>query len=190
MIESGSNDMRPDAAGLTSAATSQSPAVVAETRPVVPKKQAVRIVGSASANVVDLPHASWTNGFVLGNDIILSGMTAHPVSADPARPLSTYEQTCVVLDKIKALLEAADASLANITRLIVYVTDIADKDAVGRARKEYFADIGAFPASTLLGVKALVFPALTVEIEAHARRDFDLRDLAHADRPTSVCLQR
>lgn len=137
--------------------------------------KAIRIT---AAGVADLPHASWTNGFILGNDIVLSGMTAHPASADPAKPLSTYEQTHVVLGKIKALLEAAGASVANITKLVVYVTDIADKDAVGKARKEFFADLGAFPASTLVGVNALVFPQLTVEIEAHARFDFDLRDLA------------
>ena len=143
-----------------------------------PAQERTKAVRISAAGVADLPHASWTNGFVFGNEIVLSGMTAHPASADPAKPLSTYEQTHVVLGKIKALLEGAGASIANITKLVVYVTDIADKDAVGAARKAFFADLGAFPASTLVGVNALVFPQLTVEIEAHARFDFDLRDLA------------
>jgi len=143
-----------------------------------PPRARTKAIRIAAAGVADVPHASWTNGFILGNEIVLSGMTAHPSSADPAKPLSTYEQTHVVLGKIKALLEGAGASIANITKLVVYVTDIADKDAVGKARKEFFADFGAFPASTLVGVNALVFPQLSVEIEAHARYDFDLRDLA------------
>lgn len=145
-------------------------------------KDTVDIVPTSAHRVVapavpDLPHASWTNGFVLGNEIVLSGMTAHPASADPEKPLSTYEQTHVVLGKIQALLEAAGGSIANITKLIVYVTDIADKDEVGRARRECFAAIGAYPASTLVAVAGLVFPQLRVEIDATARLDFDLRQL-------------
>lgn len=136
--------------------------------------RARRIVTAA---VPDLSHASWTNGFVLGNDIVLSGMTAHPASADPAKPLSAYEQTRVVLHKIQALIESAGGTIANITKLVVYVTDIADKDEVGRARREFFADVGAYPASTLVAVSALVFPQLKVEIDANARLDFDLKDL-------------
>ncbi len=132
----------------------------------------------ATSAVPDLPHASWTNGFVLGNDIVLSGMTAHPASADPEKPLSTYEQTHVVLTKIQALVEAAGGSITNITKLVVYLTDIADKDEVGRARRDFFADIGAYPASTLVAVAALVFPQLCVEIDATARLDFDLRQLS------------
>jgi 2-iminobutanoate/2-iminopropanoate deaminase len=79
----------------------------------------------------------------------------------------------VVLGKVAALLEAAGGHRHNITKTVVYVTNIADKDAVGRARREFFG--AAFPCSTLVGVSALVFPELTVEIDAWARLDVDLR---------------
>ncbi|BET13646.1 RidA family protein [Pandoraea sputorum] len=128
--------------------------------------------------VPDLGTATWSNGIRFGNEILMSGMTAHPATRDAAKPLSAYEQTLVVLGKIRALVEAGGGSLANVYKLVVYVTDIADKDEVGRARREFFAHVaadgGAYPCSTLVQVSALVFPELRVEIEAFARLDIDL----------------
>lgn len=132
--------------------------------------------------VPDLGTATWSNGLRVGNELLMSGMTAHPATRNADKPLSTYEQTLVVLGKIRALVEAGGGSLANIYKLVVYVTDIADKDEVGRARREFFADVakdgGAYPCSTLVGVSALVFPELRVEIEAFARLDIDLSSVA------------
>jgi len=130
----------------------------------------------AAPAVPDLPSASWTNGWRLGDEIVLSGMTAHPASRDAAaagKPLDAYAQTLVVLNKIAALVEAAGGHRHNITKTVVYLTNIADKDAVGRARRAFFGE--AFPCSTLVGVSALVFPELLVEIDAWARLDVDLR---------------
>ncbi|WP_232071506.1 RidA family protein [Paraburkholderia pallida] len=143
-------------------------------------EMAARAERIVAPTVADLPQATWTNGIRIGDELILSGMTAHPKSADPANPLSTYEQTLVVLGKIRALVEAAGGSIASITKLTVYVTDIADKDPVGRARRDFFAELGAYPASTLVAVAGLVFPELTVEIDATARLDFDLRHIRAA----------
>jgi 2-iminobutanoate/2-iminopropanoate deaminase len=127
-------------------------------------------------SVPELPRASWANGWRVGDEIVLSGMTAHPAARDAAadgKPLDAYQQTLVVLGKIAALLASAGGHRHNITKTVVYVTDIADKDAVGRARREFFGE--AFPCSTLVGVSALVFPELCVEIDAWARLDVDLR---------------
>lgn len=128
--------------------------------------------------VPDLGTATWSNGIRFGNEILMSGMTAHPATRDSDKPLSAYEQTLVVLGKIRALVEAGGGTLANVYKLVVYVTDIADKDEVGRARREVFAEVaangGAYPCSTLVQVSALVFPELRVEIEAFARLDIDL----------------
>jgi len=126
--------------------------------------------------VPDLATASWANGWRFGEEIVLSGMTAHPASRDAAaagRPLDTYEQTLRVLGKIAALVEAAGGHRHNITKTVVYLTNIDDKDAVGRARRAFFGDV--YPCSTLVAVSALVFPELTVEIDAWARLDVDLR---------------
>lgn len=131
----------------------------------------------AAPAVPDLPTASWTNGFRIGQEVVMSGMTAHPASqqaADAGTPLDAYAQTLVVLRKLEALVVAAGGHKHNIIKTVVYVTDIADKDAVGRARRDFFE--GHYPCSTLVGASALVFPALRVEIDAWARLDVDIRN--------------
>jgi len=136
--------------------------------------QVKRVVCEA---VPDLPHASWSNALVVGQEVVLSGQTGHPATRNAAQagtPLGAYEQTMVVLKKIQALLEAAGGGVHNILKLVVYVTDVADKDEVGRARRDFFGQ-GPYPASTLVAVSALVFPELRVEIDATARLDVDLR---------------
>jgi 2-iminobutanoate/2-iminopropanoate deaminase len=129
-----------------------------------------------SPQVPDLPAASWTNGWRIGHEVVLSGMTGHPATrqaAERGAPLGAYEQTLVVLRKLEALVQAAGGHRHNIVKTVVYVTDIADKDEVGRARKDFFA--GHYPCSTLVAVSGLVFPELRVEIDAWARLDVDLR---------------
>ncbi|MGI9218350.1 MAG: RidA family protein [Hydrogenophaga sp.] len=129
--------------------------------------------------VPDRPGASWTNAWRLGHEVVMSGMTGHPTTQQAAaqgQPLGAYEQTLVVLRKLEALVRAAGGHKHNIVKTVVYVTDIADKDAVGRARHDFFE--GTYPSSTLVAVSALVFPELTVEIDAWARLDVDLRAAA------------
>lgn len=131
----------------------------------------------ASPEVPDLPAASWTNGYRLGHEVVMSGMTGHPATrqaAEQGQPLGAYEQTLVVLRKLEALVQAAGGHRHNIVKTVVYVTDIADKDEVGRARRDFFG--AHFPCSTLVAVSGLVFPELRVEIDAWARLDADLRD--------------
>lgn len=129
--------------------------------------------------VPDAPQATWSNALVVGDEIVMSGMTAHPATVEASELLSTYDQTMVVLEKIRALVETAGGDIGCITKLVVYVTDIADKTEVGRARKAFFAEHvdagGAYPCSTLVEVSGLVFPELRVEIEACARLDIARR---------------
>jgi len=130
----------------------------------------------ACSAVPDLLSASWTNAWRLGDELILSGMTAHPASqqaAQQGQPLGAYDQTLRVLGKLESLVQAAGGHRHNITKTVVYLTDISDKDEVGRARRDFFG--GHCPCSTLVAVKALVFPELRVEIDAWARLDVDLR---------------
>lgn len=136
--------------------------------------------------VPDLPTASWTNAYRHGNEVVMSGMTGHPATreaAEQGQALDAYAQTLVVLRKLEALVQAAGGHRHNLVKTVVYVTDIADKDAVGRARREFF---GAHtPCSTLVEVSGLVFPELKVEIDAWARLDVDLRD-AHVLAPAGT----
>jgi len=124
----------------------------------------------------DLPTATWTHGYRLGHEVVLSGMTGHPATrqaAERGEALGAYAQTLLVLGKLEALVQAAGGHRHNLVKTVVYVTDIADKDEVGRARRDFF---GAHtPCSTLVAVSSLVFPELRVEIDAWARLDVDLR---------------
>jgi 2-iminobutanoate/2-iminopropanoate deaminase len=129
-----------------------------------------------SPQVPDLPTASWTNGYRIGQEVVVSGMTGHPATraaAERGTPLGAYDQAMVVLGKLEALVTAAGGHKHNLTKTVVYLTDIADKDEVGRARRDFFGE--HTPCSTLVAVKALVFPELRVEIDAWARLDVDLR---------------
>jgi 2-iminobutanoate/2-iminopropanoate deaminase len=128
--------------------------------------------------VPDLPTASWTNGYRIGQEVVVSGMTGHPATkqaAERGEPLGAYDQTLVVLKKLEALVSAAGGHRHNLIKTVVYLTDIADKDEVGRARRDFFGAQHT-PCSTLVAVKALVFPELRVEIDAWARLDVDLRE--------------
>jgi len=77
-----------------------------------------------------------------------------------------YGQACAALEKIKAALDEAGASLKDVIRTRTLVTDITRFDEIARAHSKYFGDIR--PAATLVEVSALVEPGFLVEIEADA----------------------
>ena len=120
------------------------------------------------------PGATWSNCLVLGPEVAVSGITAHPAVLPNGTTLSTYEQAMRIFGKLEAQLQAAGGSRANIYKLVVYVTDIADKTVVNQARAEFFAGL-QYPCSTLIGIQQLVFPGLTIEVDAFARLDYQLQ---------------
>ena len=76
------------------------------------------------------------------------------------------EQARECLRKLDALLQAAGASKADVVKVTIFLTDMADRAAVAQARVEYFGEHK--PAATLVEISALVVPELKVEIEATA----------------------
>lgn len=105
----------------------------------------------------------FSNARVHGGHFFLSGMHAGGPDG-PVGEADTYAQAVEAFRRVKELTEACGAQVDDILVLRVYLTDIADKAAVGRARAEVFR--GDFPCSTLVEVSGLVEPGLTVEIEA------------------------
>jgi enamine deaminase RidA (YjgF/YER057c/UK114 family) len=77
-----------------------------------------------------------------------------------------YGQAKAALAKIAAALEQAGASVKDVVRTRIYITDAKQWEEVGRAHGEVFRDIR--PASAMVVVKALIDPAMLVEIEAEA----------------------
>jgi enamine deaminase RidA (YjgF/YER057c/UK114 family) len=77
-----------------------------------------------------------------------------------------YVQTQDILTTIRSALEQAGARVEDVVRTVIYITNIADADLVGRAHSEVFG--GIRPASTMVQVSALIRPEMRVEIEAYA----------------------
>ncbi len=102
----------------------------------------------------------------VGDRVEVSGTTATDedgavVGVDDARA-----QTRRAIENVERGLRAAGASLADVVRTRVYVTDIDRWEAVGRAHGEAFGDVR--PASTMVEVSGLIDPEMLVEVEAVA----------------------
>ena len=77
-----------------------------------------------------------------------------------------YAQTRFILEKIEKVLHEVGATMQDVVRTRIYVTDISQWQEVGRAHAEFFKDIK--PATTMVEVSALIAPEYMVEIEARA----------------------
>jgi enamine deaminase RidA (YjgF/YER057c/UK114 family) len=102
----------------------------------------------------------------VGNVVEVAGTTAVDESGKVVGAADPATQTRYILQKIERALEQAGARLADVVRTRMFVTDIAQWEAIGRAHGEFFKDIK--PVATLVQISALIDPELLVEIEATA----------------------
>lgn len=108
----------------------------------------------------------WSNCVRVGDQILVSGMTARGMDGTTILGGGEYGQAKVIFQKIKDLVEAADAQMNDVVKMTIFVTNMANNSEVWKARKEFFS--GDFPACTLVEVSALGTPEIFVEIEALA----------------------
>ena len=100
-----------------------------------------------------------------GRVVMLAGTTSVDASGVVLGD-TPYEQTVEILDKIEHELGRVGASLEDVVRTRMYVTDISRADEVGRAHGERFA--ATRPAASMIEVRALIDPRMLVEIEVEA----------------------
>ncbi|GAA2487598.1 RidA family protein [Terrabacter carboxydivorans] len=116
--------------------------------------------GSAWEGVV-----GYSRAVRVGSSVHVAGTTAIRDGRVVA-PGDAYTQAKVALEIVVKALAACGAAPADVVRTRMFVTDIRDWEAVGRAHGEVFAEVR--PASTMVQVTALIDPDLLVEIEADA----------------------
>ncbi|WP_121741231.1 RidA family protein [Natronorubrum halophilum] len=102
----------------------------------------------------------------VGSQVHVAGTTATDEDGEVVAPDDPYAQTKRALEIIADALEEAGASLEDVVRTRMYVTDIDDWEAIGKAHGAVFDEVR--PAASMLEVQRLIDPDHLVEIEAMA----------------------
>ena len=102
----------------------------------------------------------------IGNTVEVTGTVAVDETGAVVGPGDAYAQTTFIIEKIKTVLERAGASLGDVVRTRMFVTDISRWEEYGKAHGEFFKDIK--PCTSMIEVKGLIAPEYLIEIEATA----------------------
>lgn len=124
------------------------------------------IVRHRFADILAEPVSHYTDAVVAGGFIFIAGMIADDATGALVGAGDVVAQTEQIFENIEAILARLDASIHDVVKLVVYVTDIDDRVAINTVRARRFGETR--PTSTLVQVSALVNPDARIEIETVA----------------------
>jgi len=102
----------------------------------------------------------------IGNIIEVTGTVAVDENSRLVGKNDAYAQTKFIIEKIEKVLQRAGATLNDVIRTRMFVTDISRWEDYGKAHGEFFKEIK--PCTSMIEVKGLIAPEYLVEIEATA----------------------
>ena len=120
-----------------------------------------------STDAVWEPIVGYSRAVAAGDFVFVTGCTSIE-GAEFVHPGDAYAQTRQAIANVAAALGGLGCRLADVVRTRMFVTDISRWQEYGRAHGEAFADV--MPATSMIGVSALIDPRMLVEVEAIAYR--------------------
>ena len=123
-----------------------------------------RINYSSGARWEDI--VGYSRAVRVGNTIEVTGTVAVDDNSQVVGGNDAYAQTRFIIEKIEKVLALAGATLSDVVRTRMFVTDISRWEEYGKAHGEFFHEIK--PCTSMIEVKGLIAPEYLIEIEATA----------------------